>query len=229
MIPVRSSALAATPAFWRPVTRFLKARHGPVFRVEVVPTANHWEAYYLPHAGIALARGWYRQLDIADDAALYAPKLTPASYRRWLREHAVRFVVLPHTALEAVDAQREARLLKSGTSGLRLVERTDHETVYALPRPTPLLTGPGRAAVTVLQSSRIEGYADRAGTYFLRVRYSPYWSVTRGSVCVMRGRSAMTRIRANRPGRFTIQADETPASLIATLVDGDAAGCVSGQ
>jgi hypothetical protein len=211
------------------VTALLKAQRGPVFRVEVVPTANHWEAYYLPRAGIALARGWYRQLDIADDAALYAAHLSSDSYRQWLRQHAVRFVVLPHVALEAIDAQREANLLKSGTSGLRIVDRSRHDTIYELPRPTPLLSGPAHAEVTVLQSSRIEGYLDRPGTYFLRVRYSPYWSVTRGSLCVTQGPSAMTRVRAGRRGPFTIQADETPASLIATLVDRDRRGCTTGN
>ena len=48
----------------------------------------------MPHAGLALARGWYRQLDIADNPALYARQLAPADYRAWLRRRAVRFVVL---------------------------------------------------------------------------------------------------------------------------------------
>lgn len=225
MIPVRSSTVAGTPAYWKPIIQFLRARRSQVFRVEVVPTANHWEAYYLPRAGIALARGWYRQLDIADDAALYAPTLTPASYRAWLRAHAVRFVVVPDVPLEAVDAPREARLLRSGRSGLVLVHRTRNAAVYELPHPTGLLTGPGRAAITTLQSSRISGYVDRAGTYFLRVRYSPYWSVTHGALCVAAGRSAMTRLDASRPGGFTIRAAETPGGLLAALVDHDRGRC----
>jgi hypothetical protein len=36
---------------------FLAAHPAPGFRLEVVPTSNHWEAYYLPRAGYALARG----------------------------------------------------------------------------------------------------------------------------------------------------------------------------
>lgn len=226
MIPDRSSSAAATAGYWAPVVGFLRAHDSPPFRVEVVPTANHWEAYYIPRAGFALARGWYRQLDMADDAALYAPRLTPASYRTWLRQHAVRFVVLPHLPLEAIDAQREASLLRSPASGLRTVLRTPDATIYELPRATPLITGPARATITSIRSSRLSGYVDAPGTYYLRARYSPYWSVTRGSLCLLPAkRSAMTLVRASRPGAFTIQAAETPGGVIADLLDRDAHAC----
>jgi hypothetical protein len=229
MIPNRSSSAGASVAFWKPVIEYLHRRSAPDFRVEVVPTANHWEAYYLPRAGIALARGWYRQLDIADDGVLYAPSLTAVQYRGWLRQHAVRFVVLPRLPLEAIDAQREATLLQSRRSGLRVVFQTRQATIYALPRPTPLLTGPGGAAVTFLQSSRIGGYVDTPGTYFLRVRYDPYWLVQRGSVCPSPGPSRMTRLIVRLPGAFTIQAAETPAGILDTLFDGESGRCASGR
>jgi hypothetical protein len=225
MIPDRESSVDATAAYWAPVIRFLRAHDVPKFRVEVVPTANHWESYYIPHAGFALARGWYRQLDMADDAALYAPHLTPASYREWLRQHAVRFVVLPHLPLEAIDASREATLLQSPHSGLRRMLRTSDATIYELRDPTPLITGPARAAVTALQSSRLLGYVDAPGTYYLRARYSPYWSVTRGAICLAPAKSAMTLVHASRAGPFTIQAAETPGSVVADLLDGDSHSC----
>ena len=225
MIPDRSSGIAATAAYWRPVLRFLRVHDSPAFRVEVVPTANHWEAYYIPHAGFALARGWYRQLDIADDAALYAPTLTAASYRDWLRGRAVRFVVLPNLPLEAIDAQREASVLRSPGSGLTVVRRTANATIYELPHATPLLTGPARATITSMQSSRLSGYVATPGTYLLRTRYSPYWSVTRGSLCVARAKSAMTLLRISRAGAFTIQATETPGGVIADLLDRDSHRC----
>lgn len=225
MIPDRSSSADASAAFWRPVVDFIHGHSTADFRVEVIPTANHWEAYYLPRAHIPLARGWYRQLDMADDAALYARTLTPEAYRRWLRQHAVRFVVLPHLPLEAIDARREAALVRSSRSGLTMVFRSQQATIYALPRATPLLTGPGPAAVTQLQSSRIVGYAVRAGSYDLRVRYAPYWSVARGSVCAAPGRAGMTTLRVMRPGRFTIQAAETVGTVIDALFDHQARPC----
>ena len=226
MIPDRSSSLDATAAYWAPVVGFLRAHDSPSFRVEVVPTANHWEAYYIPHAGFALARGWYRQLDMADDAALYAPTLTPTAYRAWLRQHAVRFVVLPHLPLEAIDGKREAALLRSPRSGLDTVARMANATIYELPGATPLITGPAPAKITSIRSSRLAGYVDAPGTYYLRARYSPYWSVTRGSLCLAPAKtSAMTVVRASRGGAFTIQAAETPGGVVADLLDDDSGLC----
>ncbi|HLY84896.1 MAG TPA: hypothetical protein VKO84_00050 [Gaiellaceae bacterium] len=228
MIPDRSSSPDAQPAFWAPVIRYLDRHLTAQFRVEVVPTANHWESYYLPRAGIPLARGWYRQLDMADNRTLYAATLTPADYRAWLRRRGVRFVVLPHLPLEpvgvAVDS-REAQLVSSQRSGLRPVLRLPSATIFELPNPTPLLTGPGPAVVTELQSSRITAYAGKPGTYFLRVHYSPYWSVTRGAVCPLPGPDAMTWLRVARAGRFSIQAAETPGAVLARVFDDDTRQC----
>jgi hypothetical protein len=224
MIPDRSSGRDAQPSYWAPVIRYLHRHSSARFRVEVVPTANHWESFYLPRAGIPLARGWYRQLDIADNATLYASALTPAAYRGWLRKHGIRYVVIPRLPLEPSE-QREAALVSSPESGLRRVLRIPSATVFELPNATPLLTGPAAAAITALQSNRIMGYVDKAGSYFLRVRYSPYWSITRGSLCLAPGPDAMTWLRASRPGRFALQAAETPGAVLQQLFDEDARRC----
>jgi hypothetical protein len=105
------------------------------------------------------------------------------------------------------------------------VLRARDATIYELPAATPLLTGPARAAVTTLQSSRIEGHVARAGTYFLRVRYSPYWTVTRGSFCLAPGPSAMTQLRATAAASFTIQSAETPGGVLSDLFDEDSGRC----
>jgi len=225
MIGDRARSVDSRASFWRPVVAFLRAHSTPSFRVEVVPSANHWEAYYLPRAGLAMARGWYRQLDIADDSMLYARRLTAVGYRAWLRAHAVRFVVVPHLPLEAIDAHREAALVESGATGLREVWTTRAATIYLLPHPTPMLTGPGVAAVTALGSSGIDGLTDRPGSYLLRVRFTPYWSVARGSVCLSRASGAMTRLDVARPGRFALRADETPVGILTAIFDRDQARC----
>lgn len=225
MISTRSSSLDGRPAFWQPVVDFLRAHSRPAYRVEVVPTANHWEAYFLPHAGFALARGWYRQLDIADDAALYARRLTPVSYGTWLRAHAVHYVVVPHLQLEAIDARREAALIESPGSGLKRVSTTHEATIYELRRPSAMLTGGARAAVTAVSSDEIAGWVARPGSYVLRVHFTPYWSVVRGSVCLARAGGAMTRLQATRPGPFAIRAIETPVDLVGAIFDGDSSRC----
>jgi hypothetical protein len=87
------------------------------------------------------------------------------------------------------------------------------------------VTRPGVAAVTTLDSSSIGGYVRRAGTFVLRVRYSPYLSVTRGSVCLARGTASMTRLTATRAGPFVVQAVETPTGVLGDFLDGDKHVC----
>jgi hypothetical protein len=226
MIPDRSSSLGSKLSFWQPVIHFLDRHQQPGFRVEVVETANHWENYFLPEAGFALARGWYVQLDMADNSALYAPGLTAARYVTWLRARAVRYVVLPHLPDEKAYGGEEAALLRSGRSGLRLVWRSGHASIYLLPRATPLLTGRARAVVTLFSATRIAGHVARPGVYLLRVDYNPYWRVERGSLCLSRAGSA-TLLHARRSGRFAIQAIETPARLVATITGAQSTACPS--
>ncbi|HEY6834930.1 MAG TPA: hypothetical protein VI142_00525 [Gaiellaceae bacterium] len=221
MIPVRSTDPQGTASFWRPMLAFLAVHPAEGYRVEVVPTSNHWEAYYLPRAGYALARGWYRQLDIADNPALYRSPLTPLSYRTWLLQEAVRYVLLPDGALEAGAAQREAALLRSGTSGLREVWRGAAGRIFVLPHADPLLTGPGSVAITAFTSSRIAGSVSKPGVYVLRVHYTPYWQASPRSLCVEPGQEKMTRVILTRPGRFMLRAVESPLALVAALFDHD--------
>jgi hypothetical protein len=225
MLAVRTSGAGSEPAFWAPVVRFLHEHLRAGYRVEVVPTANHWESDFLPGAGIPLARGWYRQLDLADDPSLYGPRLTPAAYRAWLRSRAVRFVVLPHLPLEAIDAAREARLLQRGTSGLRRVWSASTATIYALPHPTPLLTGPARAVITRLDANTIGGRVSQGGSYLLRVRFTQYWSVEPRTLCLEPAAHGMTTMTVARPGRFVLRALETPLAVLAANFDRDSHGC----
>ena len=225
MIPDRSSSADSRAAFWQPLIAYLHAHDPPAFRVEVVETANHWENYFLPRAGIALARGWYVQLDMADNRTLYLRRLTGPRYRAWLRARAVRYVVLPHLPSEARYGGQEARLLESGRSGLHRVWTGAHMTVYALPHATPLLTGPGAAAITRLGSSRIAGRVARPGNYVLRVRFNPYWRIARGSLCLAAAGGGTTLLHAVRAGPFAIQAIETPDGLISALVKGRSQRC----
>ena len=221
----RTDVRPAQRAFWAPALDFLAKRSGPQYRVEVVPTFDHWEAYWLPRAGIPLARGWYRQIDIARNELFYERPLAAGAYRDWLREMGVRFVVLPETRLGQKGEEREARLLRSGRSGLTRVFGDGNVTIYQLPGAAPILTGPASSRITHFTHSRIEGTLGAAGVYLLKVRYTPYWRVRAGSVCVERGAGGMTRLRATRPGRFALSVPERPASLVRLLVGRPQALC----
>jgi hypothetical protein len=198
----------ATAGFWEPALAFLRARSTPDYRVEVVPTFGHWEAYRLPRAGFPLARGWYRQIDLAENPQLYRASLDGRTYRTWLRSLGVRYVLLPEARLGPMGAEREAELLRSGRAGLATVFRSADWTIYELRAATPILTGPApaAAALTRIEHERIEGRVGAAGSYVLRVRHSPYLRVAAGPVCVTRADNGMTRLVATEAGRFVLHA-----------------------
>ena len=221
----RTDVRPAHRAFWAPALDFLAKHSGPAYRVEVVPTFDHWEAYWLPQAGIPLARGWYRQIDIARNELFYEKPLMASGYRSWLRRMGVRFVLLPQTRLGQKGEAREAALLRSGSSGLTRVFGDANVTIYELPRAEPILTGPGTPRITRLDHSRIEGTLTEPGTYTVKVRYTRYWRVREGSICVERVAGGMTRLRATRPGRFALAVPERPDSLVRLLVGRPPARC----
>ena len=220
-----SDGRAARKPFWQPALRYLASHSSPSYRVEVVPTAGHWEAYWVPKFGFALARGWYRQIDYAENRVLYRKPLTAVRYRAWLRAMGVRFVVLPNTRLGHMGAGREARLLRSGASGLRRAFTTRDASVYELRAATPILTGPGRAQITNLGHARIEGWTAAAGEHLLRVRYTPYWQLRKGALCLERSPDGMTLVRIGSPGRFVLAVGQTPAAIVKTMLQGSRARC----
>jgi hypothetical protein len=199
-----ADARTAEAGFWAPAVSFLRANATADHRVEVVPTFGHWEAYWIPRAGFPLARGWYRQLDIVANPELYRSPLEPAAYRSWLHRMAVRYVLLPDARLGPMGAEREAELLRSGRAPVVERARLRGWTVYEVPRPTPLLTGPVRARIETIDHERIVANVSRAGTYHLRVRHTPYWSVTAGAACIERREDETTAVTVREPGRVVL-------------------------
>ncbi|MDQ1403006.1 MAG: hypothetical protein QOG03_1322, partial [Actinomycetota bacterium] len=103
----------------------------PLGRVEIPTTRHHREAAYVaPH--IPLARGWERQLDIADNSLFYDDgELTAQSYQRWLYDSGVTYVALPDVALD-YSATDEAALLRRGLSYLEPIFHRDHWQVWSV-------------------------------------------------------------------------------------------------
>ena len=227
LIPSRLDNQTEKASFWQPALAYLDRHTQPGYRIEVVPTAEHWEAYWLPRSGFALARGWYRQLDVADNPALYKRHLAPASYRAWLRSDAVRYVLLSSTApLDWDGGPQEARLLRSPSSGLRVVFRSTNWTIYELPHVTPLLTGPQHPVVTSFGHTVIHGRVFTPGRYLLRAHYNPYWHL-QGAGCVAPGPDKMTILRLPRAERFALAVPGTPQALVDEIVGGKRAACKS--
>ena len=136
---------ASGATYWQPAIDFLKTNLEPAYRVEAVDTTGHWAAVYLPRAGIPLARGWFRQDDFPQNKVLYTPELGARSYLGWLRRLGVRYVVLTD-APNDYSARGEAELLRSGRAGLKRVLRTPQLTIFEVPSPRPIVTGPGAVA-----------------------------------------------------------------------------------
>ena len=228
LVPSRLGNDTQQASFWRPAIGFLRQHDRPGFRVEVVPTAEHWEAYWIPKSGFPLARGWYRQLDVADNPTLYAKHLDATAYRHWLRSAAVRYVLLSTTApLDWEGGPQEARLLRSPGSGLKAVFRSRDWTIYELPHATPLLTGPASPVITSFGHTAIRGQVFAAGRYLVRAHYSPYLRL-QGGGCVAPGPDKMTYLDLTGPQRFALSVPGTPDGLVRELVgDKQAETCPS--
>ncbi|MFN2469647.1 MAG: hypothetical protein ABR583_01380 [Gaiellaceae bacterium] len=213
-VPARlDDTRASQEAFWAPAIGFLREHRALEFRVEVVPTYDHWESYWVPRSGFALARGWFRQQDLAENRVLYRQPLSPAAYRAWLRRMSIRYVLLPRAPLAQKGAIREARLLRSGGAGLPVVFRSTDWTIYQFRDARPLLTGPAEARVWAFAHDHVAGWVGARGTYRLGVRHMPYWRV-QGPVCIQRAPDGMTWLRARRRGGFVLTLDGGPGALV---------------
>ena len=193
---------ASSPAYWQPAINFLHRHLGLSYRVEAVDTAGHWDAVYLPRAGIPLARGWFRQNDFPQNRLLYRDDELPnGAYLQWLRSLGVRYVVLTDAPPD-YSARAEASLLRSGRSGLTRVMKTRHLSIYEVPSPRELITGPAPARIVKLTQTQVSVHVAARGTYRLAVRYSPYWSASSG--CLDPGKDSMIRLQAAGPGRIAL-------------------------
>ena len=204
---------AAKPSYWTAAIGYLRAHLTPAYRVEAVDTTGHWPAVYLAEAEIPLARGGFRQDDFPQNELLY-DDLAPAPYLRWLRGLGVRFVVLTNAPTD-YSARGEAALLRGGRSGLRPVYRTATVTIFEVPSPRPILTGPAPARVLRLTATRVIVDLPRPGSYRLAVRFSPYWHAD--AACLTRGADGMTTIKPRQPGTLQLSFRLNAGSALAAV------------
>jgi hypothetical protein len=195
-------------SYFQPLAQWLDAHGGDGVRVEVPPTANHWESAYLAPQ-VDLARGWLRQLDTTRDDLFYAEddRLTDRAYSTWLRDNAVRYVAL-HDAPLDYSSVAERRLILREPSYLLPRWSSAHWRVYAVRNPAPLIQ-PLASGQARLRWTRHDGFALQViepGEFLVRVAFTPYWSIARGSGCLLR-RGDWTLARASRPGVFRVAAD----------------------
>lgn len=201
-------------AYFEPLQGWLQEHGGDGVRVEVPPTANHWESAYLaPH--VDLARGWLRQIETTRDDLFYTEdgRLTDRAYHGWLHDNAVRYVALPDAPLD-YSSVAERRLILREPPYLEPVWQSPHWRVYEVRNPAPLVqplagTATSSAGAATVRWIGHEGFAldvHRPGKFLIRVAFTPYWSIARGQGCLLR-HGDWTLARAARPGVFRVAAD----------------------
>ncbi len=199
---------STSASYFRPPATWLRGHGGRAARIEVPPTANHWEAAYLA-PGFELARGWLRQLDTTRDRIFYGDDnlLTAGAYHHWLRETAVRYVALPDAPLD-YSSQAERRLILSAPSYLAPRWSDAHWRVYEVRDPAPLVQPLGGGAATVRRAGQNGFLLDvtHPGRFLVRLAFTPYWSITRGQGCLLR-HGDWTMARASHTGVFRVDAD----------------------
>src|SRR3954454_2998265 len=202
---------SASPAVWKAPVGYLRAHLATGYRVEAVDTSQHWPALYLARADIPLVRGWFRQDDRPMDGLLYRRRYTPAQYVTWLRRLGVQYVVLTDSPTD-YSSRREAKLVRGGNTGLRRVFASREVSIYAVPRPQPIVTGPGGPRVLALRESRLLIHVSRGGTYRLAVRWSPYWHASTG--CLAHLPDGMLRLQTRTAATVRIAFDVDAGSLV---------------
>ena len=195
------------PSYYAPLLAQLQRRVATPGRVEVVPSATRWETVYVAER-YPLARGWETQLDRARNKLFYRRALSAASYLRWLRQNAVRFVALSRAAKERWG-RAEERLLRRGAAGLRLVWASRRWRLYAVAAPRPLASG---ARVTRLGTNAVVLQAAAARKVVLRVRWSRYWDAAPG-VCIARRPDGFMDLTLRRAGRVVLRASPVPPAV----------------
>ena len=174
-------------------------------RIEVVPTLNHMEARWVA-ARVTIARGWERQLDIARNGIFYGRSATlgAARYRAWLSQNAISYVALPDAPLD-YSARGEARVIAAAPSYLRELWRSAHWRLFEVRRATPLAQLP--SMLTRLDSDSFTLRAGRAGSFVIRVRFTPYWAIADGRGCVRRAPGDWTELEIQRAESVRVAID----------------------
>ena len=198
---------ATTEAYFAPAARWLREHGAEGTRIEVPPTANHWESAYLAPK-FDLARGWLRQLDTTRDDVFYdGGELTNRAYSAWLRGNAITYVALPDAPLD-YSSTAESRLILRDPPYLKLRYRSAHWRIYQVVHPKPLVEPIGAGRAKTLWVGR-QGFAldvTKPGLFLVRVNFTPYWSLSRGHGCLLR-RGDWTLARTTHTGVLRVDAD----------------------
>jgi hypothetical protein len=216
--PIRETEKGATDpsselAFYQPLFEFLEGRADASTRVEIPFTRMHWESVHVARR-YSLARGWEAQLDVKYNPLFrQGRRLTSERYQHWLLSNGVRYVALPDVPLDPA-ARHEARIIERGLPFLRLVYSDRHWRVFEVEGARGLTRTGSGARVRRIGPTSFTLQASRTGPVLVRVRWTPYWKVTRGDACVERAPDGWTMVRAREAGRIRVATRFSPRRII---------------
>jgi hypothetical protein len=191
-------------AYFAPLVAALKrfSVGAPAGRVEVVPTRYHWEAAYVAPV-MPLARGWERQLDVADNPIFYhAGALDARTYSSWLVANGVTFVAVPDAPLDFAG-EAEAKLVSSGAvPGLQRVWQSPHWRLYRVSGSQGIVDRPDRLVSAA--GGQLVVDAPQPGAVLIRIRYSSDWTLAAGSGCISRADQSWISVDASVPEQFKL-------------------------
>ena len=191
---------SSAAAYHQPLISAVQSDGGPLGRIEVVPTARHWETVFVA-TELPLARGWERQLDMGRNAIFYEDLLDPDTYHRWLRDHAVRYVALADAPIDP-SARQEAELIRRGLPFLEPVWRDDHWQLWRVVDAEPMVDGAAR--LVRLGPTAVVLEVEAAEPVLVRVRYSSHWSLD-GPGCVEASPDGWTTVYPEQAGTLTLR------------------------
>lgn len=134
----------------------------------------------------------------------------------------MRYVFLPDEKLD-YSAQAEAALLRE-SHVLPQVARVGDWSVYEVPNATPIATPPDLIDIRYIDAREVTFEVTRPGNYRLRLRYTPYWRVTRGDACVAPREPWATELRVAQPGTITLRFDVGVGEVVKAVL-GRTAAC----
>jgi hypothetical protein len=201
-------------SFFAPALQFAATHYDPDYRFHVVALDTHWEAYYFSINNFPITRGWYRQEDALHNAIFDTKTFTAGQYVAWLRSMGVQYVFLPKAPLD-ISGSREARLLATAPQ-FRAVYDGPQWTIYSLAEPQRIavpLSGGGSVKVLYVDHRAVFFDVSRAGTYLIKITYSPYWQVTDGLAALSKGPDDFVLLHASERGFYGMRVQVDLQSL----------------
>ena len=125
--------------FWYPVIAFLEQRADPDHRVQVVATADNWEAFYLAKRGVPLARGWFRQDDFPATRSSTRSRSRRSGTRPGSGASGSGTCCCPATRSTTAPRTRPSSSARARRACARS-PRVGGWTIYELPHATPIAT-----------------------------------------------------------------------------------------